>query len=494
MAKRFAVSGMALVAVSCLLCVLLAAGAEAAPFQTIRYSGEANYKYTHNPTEPNETTEHSSYAYKWEMTASGELSKGTVHWNVNTIEGGWNYEGKYYKGGNYYCGGGFGYRPGAELPTVFVSESSPYLRTGSGSDTTDQYIVQVRAPTEVTEQTGLEGGEIPESCPPFAGSPYLYDALGTDLTFPAEGTYTVPVDTTSTYGVGEGPCMYIVNGPCEASETITSQVTFNAGGLASGTQLPPTVPANTGNQAPPKKVVNKDKRKHDAAQDLGKAVKDALAPCAVMSYGSLAAATKGGLLTGTLGGQSAADALAKAGESTYDAWSEQCEAAIKRIRADFKTAEDPPTENWGALAEPSAPLDRKKASSPCGRLRGVKSKICALQGSQGELVTVVKRSASLAGAIEKTIDRESGALDAAEAAAAKAQSAQAAKLQGQYEGALKAQAGAEAAFAAALKKAGLKLDLTKAAEKKAGKLIASKLAAGGVGRAALGKFTKALPG
>ncbi|HVV89788.1 MAG TPA: hypothetical protein VHB53_04785, partial [Solirubrobacterales bacterium] len=147
-----------------------------------------------------------------------------------------------------------------------------------------------------------------------------------------------------------------------------------------------------------------------------------------------------------------------------------------------------------ALAEPSAPLDRKKASSPCGRLRGVKSKICALQGSQGELVTVVKRSASLAGAIEKTIDRESGALDVAEAAAAKAQSAQAAKLQGQYEGALKAQAGAEAAFAAALKKAGLKLDLTKAAEKKAGKLIASKLAAGGVGRAALGKFTKALPG
>lgn len=491
MAKGFAVSGMALAAVSCLLCLFLAGGAEAAPFQTIRYSGEANFKYTHNP--PDEITEHSSYAYKWEMTASGELSNGTVHWSVNSIEGGWNYEGTKGEEGHYYCGGGFGYRSGAELPTVFVSSSSPYERTGSGSDTTDEYLVQVRAPTEVTEQTGLEGGEMPLSCWSGPGSPYLYSALGEDLTFPAEGTYTVPLDSSSTYGVGEGPCFYVYE-PCEASDTITSQVTFNAGGLPSGTQLPPTVPPDTGNKAPPKKVVNKDKRKHDAAEDLGKAVIDALTPCAVQAYGSLAAATKGGLLTSTLGGQSAADALAKAGESTYDAWSEQCEAAIRRIKSDFKTAEDPPTTNWHAFAEPAIALDRQKSSSSCGRLHGVEAKICALQGSQGELVTAVKRSASIAGAIEKTIDRESGALDAAEAAAAKAQGAQAAKLQGQYEGALKGQKGAEAAFTAALKKAGLKLDLTMAARKKAGRLIASKLAAGGVGRAALGKFTKALPG
>ncbi len=492
MVDRRALRCSVVVVISGLLCLLLAGGAEAAaPFQTIRYSGEVNYKYTHNP--PEEVTEHSSYAYKWEMTASGELSNGTVHWNVNSIDGGWNYEGTKGEEGRYYCGGGFGYSPGAELPTVFVTPSSPYERTGSGSDTTDEYLVQVRAPTEVTEQTGLEEGEMPLSCWSGPGSPYLYSALGEDLTFPAEGTYTVPLDSTSTYGVGEGPCFY-VHEPCEASDVVTSQVTFNAGGLPSGTQLPPTVPPDTGNKAPPTKVVNKDKRKHDAAKDLENAVKDALAPCAVMSYGSLAAATKGGLLTGTLGGQSAADALAKAGESAYDAWSEQCEAAIRRIKADFKTAEDPPSGDWHALAEPAIMLDRRKGASSCGRLRGVKAKICELQASQGDLVTAVKRSASVAGAIQTTIDRESGALDAGEAAAAEAQSGQAAKLQGQYEGALKAQKGAEAAFAGALKKAGLKLNLTRSADKKSGKLIASKLAAGGVSRAGLGKFTKALPG
>jgi hypothetical protein len=60
--------------------------------------------------------------------------------------------------------------------------------------------------------------------------------------------------------------------------------------------------------------------------------------------------------------------------------------------------------------------------------------------------------------------------------------------------ALKSQAGAEAAFATALGKAGLRLNLTKATKKKAGKLIASKLSAGGVSRTGLAKYTKALPG
>jgi hypothetical protein len=494
MTKRHGVSRAALASVSCLLFLLLAGHAEAASSQSILYTGQAHFAFNHEPYSPGGgASEHGGYTFKWEMSASGDLASGTVHWNVIRLEGGWNYEGMKpgVGGGSYQCYGGFAYRSGAELPLVFVSESSPYLRTGSGSDATDEYLVQVRAPTEVAEQTGLEGGEMPESCWSGPGSPYLYSALGNDLNFPAEGTYTVPVESSSTYTNGEGPCMYVSDGPCEASDTITSQVTFNAGGVGSG--VGPTAPPATGTHPPNKKVVNKDKRKRDAAQDLEKAVKDALAPCAVSSYGSLAAATKGGLLTGTLGGQSAADALAAAGESTYSAWSDQCEQAIKRIEADFKTAEDPPTTSWGAFAEPAS-LDRGKGSSACGRLGGIKAKICKLRGAQGELVGAVKRSASVAGAIEATIDRESGALDASDQADAKAQGAQAAKLQARYEGALKAQKGAEAAFAAALKKAGLKLNLTKGAKKRAGKLIAAKLSAGGVSRAKLAKFTSALPG
>jgi hypothetical protein len=109
-------------------------------------------------------------------------------------------------------------------------------------------------------------------------------------------------------------------------------------------------------------------------------------------------------------------------------------------------------------------------------------------------VASAAHSASVAEAIEATIDRETGALDASNQAAAEAQNAHGAVLQGEREQAIQAQKRAEAAFTDALKKLGLKLNLTKKSKTTAGNLIAKELSAAGISRAQIKNYTNALPG
>jgi hypothetical protein len=456
----------------------------AAPQQSIVFTGEETFSMEASGGE-GEWNANETWNYGFAQSASGNLIEGPlVPWSIQSFDGQFNDQGTDYRKTeyprNFDCDERISIDPGEPAEPGEPTVSNPpalIFEEGGG------WTVIVHAPA------GIAG----EQCGPSATSGdfnTLQRWLKGEfkLHFPKEGSYTMPVEETLDCSIGTPECVANTAEAGTLTTTIKGSVTFASGGTAPPSQVGPDSHAPPPPQA---KTPNKDPRKHDAAKDLEKAVKDAITPCAAAGYGSLAAATKGGLLTGSLGGQSAADALADSGQKAFDAWKDQCDATVKRIKADYKTAEDPPLSSWRSLAVPRRAAAKKGAS--CRNLRGAKAKACGLEAAQEALVGATRLSASLAGQIETTIDRETGALEAAQQKAAAAQGARAATIGKAYEAATKAQAGAESAFSAALRTAGLKLDLTKAAAGKAGKLIAGKLSAAGISTADLAKFTSALP-
>lgn len=451
----------------------------AGPQQSIVYKGEVTFSVTDQSADEGGWESTEDWHYSFAMSAGGNLSEAPAPWSVASFSGTWGHSGTKETQTHpeaFSCGGLVVQDPNEPERT---NPPAIVARSGSG------WSVSVPVPPGIEEGHECGVGEA-TSGPQNVISRWITGPFEVD--FPREGSYTKPVEATADCTIGPG-CVANTAQSGTLQSTLKAELSFSSGGAAPPSQPGPTNPPQGTTQ--PHKGINKDVRKHDAGKDLDKAVKDALAPCAVAGYGSLAAATKGGVLTGSLGGKGAAGALANAGKEAFDAWRDQCDAAIKRIKADWKTAEDPPLGSWRVLAK--VPRAVAKGASCDGR-QGTRAKLCEWAASQAALVAAARRSAALAGQIERTIDRETGALEAADKQGAAAQRAEAATLGKAFDAATEAQDNAEGAFAAALRKAGFKLDLTKASRGKAGKLIAGKLAAAGISRADLARFHAALPG
>jgi hypothetical protein len=457
----------------------------AAPQQSITFTGEETFSMEASGGE-GEWNANETWNYGFAQSASGNLIEGPlVPWSIQSFDGQFSDQGTDYRKTeypqNFDCDERISIDPGEPAEPGEPTASNPpalIFEEGGG------WSVIVQAPA------GIAG----EQCGPSATSGN-FNTLQRwlkgefKLHFPKEGSYTMPVEETLDCAIGSSPnCVANTAEEGTLVTTIKGSVTFSSGGTAPPSQVGPTTPQPPPAKAKPK---NSDPRKTAAAKDLEKAFKDAIAPCGVVAYGTLAAATKGGMLTGSLGGKDAADALADKGQEAADAWKDQCDAAINRIKSDYKTAEDPPLPSWDVLARPHGKKAKKGPS--CKGLHGAKAKLCALGASQEALVAAAKASASLAGQIETTIDRETGALEGGDQKAAGAQGSQAATLGKAFDAATKAQAAAEGAFTAALGKAGFKLDPTKAARAKAAKLIEGRLAGVGISDSDLGRYVKSLP-
>jgi hypothetical protein len=209
-------------------------------------------------------------------------------------------------------------------------------------------------------------------------------------------------------------------------------------------------------------------------------------PCAAAGLGSLAGASKGGLLTSTIGGAGASQQLGDAGQAVLSGWGPLCEAARKRIEQDYKTAADPPAAGWHAFAQPAKV--KVRAGRSCKRVHGKKRALCELTDAQLSVVLAAQRVASVDEAIELTISRQTAALDAGEQSVANAQETHASTLQGELDKDLGAETRAEATRTKALSSLGVRVRLTKKLKAKALHLILSDLAAAGISEADLNTY------
>jgi hypothetical protein len=268
--------------------------------------------------------------------------------------------------------------------------------------------------------------------------------------------------------------------------TLTESLTFQA--------APPGFtghPIPVGPSAPQRPIAgpptprNTDKRKDIAALDLKPAAKDTIVPCTAVALGSTAGAMRGGVLTGLAkrGDASSPESLPDAGDALASAWRDLCDQAIARLHHDYKTANDPPVDDWHTFARLAKAKKPPKAS--CTRKHGRAKTLCQLRADQAATLRVAKQLGVAAAAIETTVDRETAALAAGSTTVAGQQNATAAALGGQFDAAVAALDKAQASRAKHLKALGLKLAPGKAATKKGQALVLKRLAPSGITLAAL---------
>jgi hypothetical protein len=308
---------------------------------------------------------------------------------------------------------------------------------------------------------------------------YTTYSAGETLFLPAS---TSPVTVASS-------CLGHIEGSPNSHAGITETLTFQG--------APPGFaghPGPVGPSAPQQPIAgpptprNLDKRKDIAATDLKPAAKDAIVPCTAVALGSVASAMRGGVLTGLAkrGDASSPESLPDAGDALGSAWRDLCDQAIGRLQHDYKTANDPPVDDWHTFARLAKKPKKQPYKSSCARKRGRAAKaLCALRADQAAALAAAKRAGTAAAAIETTVDRETAALAAGATAVAGQQGQTAAALGGQFDAAVAALGKAEASRTKHLKALGLKLAPTKAAIKKGQALILKRLAPSGITPAAL---------
>jgi hypothetical protein len=230
---------------------------------------------------------------------------------------------------------------------------------------------------------------------------------------------------------------------------------------------------------------NLDKRKDIGASDLKPAAKDAIVPCTAVALGSVAGAMRGGVLTGLAkrGDASSPESLPDAGDALGSAWRDLCDQSIARIHHDYKTANDPPVDDWRTFARLAKAKKQPKAT--CARKHGQAKALCGLRADQAAALAAAKRLGTAAAAIEITVDRETAALAAGSTTVAGQQNETAAALGKQFDAAVVGLSKAEASRTKHLKALGLKLAPGKAATKKGQALILKRLAPAGITLTAL---------
>jgi hypothetical protein len=297
---------------------------------------------------------------------------------------------------------------------------------------------------------------------------------GETVFFPSS---TSPVTVTSS-------CLGHIESYPDSHATLTETLIFQGAPPGfSGNPGPPSAPQKP--LAGPLAPHNTDTRKGKSASDLRPAAKDAIVPCTAVALGSVAGATRGGVLTGLAkrGDASSPESLPDAGDALASAWRDLCDESIGRIKHDFKTAEDPPVADWHTFARLAKAKPQAKAS--CARKRGRDKALCQLRADQAAALAAAKRAGTAAAAIETTVDRETAALAAGSTAVAGKQNKTAAALGKQFDAAVAALGKAETSRATHLKGLGLRLAPAKPATKKGQKLILRRLASDGITLAAL---------
>jgi hypothetical protein len=281
-------------------------------------------------------------------------------------------------------------------------------------------------------------------------------------------------------------CLGHIEDSPNSHATLTESLTFQGAppGFA-GNPFPVGPSAPQRPIAGPPTPRNLDKRKDIGASDLKPAAKDAIVPCTAVALGSVASAMRGGVLTGLAkrGDASSPESLPDAGDALGSAWRDLCDQSIARIHHDYKTANDPPVDDWHTFARPAKA--KKPAKATCARTRGRAKALCQLRADQAAALAAAKRAGTAAAAIEITVDRETAALAAGSTTVAGQQNATAAALGKQFDAAVAGLSKAEASRTKHLKALGLKLAPGKAATKKGQALILKRLAPAGITLTAL---------
>jgi hypothetical protein len=384
-------------------------------------------------------------------------------------------------------------------PAIFGAQRDGMIEvtTDAGSSTIDLnpsgvqgYLIGATQPHEEM-QTTMQGP--PARCstsPGVAGtsSGWSFATPGDPgpcyyTTYSAGETLFLPASTSPV--TVDSSCLGHIEGSPNSHASITESLTFQG--------APPGFvgqPGPVGPSAPQQPIAgpptprNLDKRKDIAATDLKPAAKDAIVPCTAVALGSVASATRGGMLTGLAkrGDASSPESLPDAGDALGSAWRDLCDQAVGRLQHDYKTANDPPVDDWHTFARlAKKPKKKQPSKSSCARKRGQAAKaLCALRADQAAALAAAKRAGTAAAAIETTVDRETAALAAGSTTVAGQQGQTAAALGGQFDAAVAALGKAEVSRTAHLKALGLKLAPTKAATKKGQALILKRLAPSGI--------------
>jgi hypothetical protein len=357
------------------------------------------------------------------------------------------------------------------------------------------YLVGATLPWQEmqTKTQGAPGScsDVPATLPGVLGWPSLWSLATPGDPGPCHATSysngeTVFFPASTSPVTVQSSCLAHSQTSPNSHATLTESLTFQG--------APPGFaghPGPVGPSAPQRPIAgpptprNLDKRKDIAASDLKPAAKDAIVPCTAVALGSVAGAMRGGVLTGLAkrGDASSPESLPDAGDALGSAWRDLCDQAIARIHHDYKTANDPPVDDWHTFARLAKAKKQPKAG--CARKHGRAKALCRLRADQAAALAAAKRAGTAAAAIETTVDRETAALAAGSATVAGQQNETAAALGKQFDAAVVELSKAEASRTKHLKALGLKLAPGKAATKKGQALILKRLAPAGITRAAL---------
>jgi|SRR5579875_3055957 len=210
-------------------------------------------------------------------------------------------------------------------------------------------------------------------------------------------TYQIKLVTSDTYG----------------GSTILLNGVAVSGGQTSSPSPPP--------RQPPKDR-EKEKQKLLAKLDLIRALNDAQVPCAQSTLGA-AAGTWGATVPGA--GSIATTAAVIIGATA----GVRCAALINRAYQDAQIVNDPPRAGLMRLARPG-PLGRVASLPSCSRVPAAARAFCGeLRPLASRYIVAIQRAASIDAAIRVTVDRESAAAKAGNAAAQRRQDAHGAVLE-----------------------------------------------------------------